>query len=241
MSKSVSFNIGEEFTQAGKFCVPKFKTVNKFRIKQHEGSLMIYITQVVSLHTYIVRDEVFDFISSQFNTIREVVEWMDLHHGHIFMYYGASVQCNSMDLVMFEHNGVEHTSSLGSCCRRCQDNSLLRLLKDLFHQDFETVDIERNVEVFQSTERYDKYWFDFNGGSITVWHDDWNIYRDVPDDVARLLFGLDAKLIHDIVMEVGCYREMDLTIRHTSYGCQCDNCYSEEMVERVEEVLARMT
>jgi hypothetical protein len=240
MSKSVCFNIGEGFAREGDFYVPS-GIINNIRIKPYNGKMMIYVSVKGEYKTYVIKDEIFDLIASQFDTVMGIVGWVDHRAQFITTYCSNRVNCEAIQCFAFFHNGVEHVSSYrGNCCKECQDNSLLFWAKTIFEQDTDVRDVVVNQSPPQAyavtRHGYDIY---IISGSIGM-NMMGNSYS-VPSDVARLLRGLDVSRIVDIVMEVRCFRRVAPPVTHTSYECQCSDCYSEGMVVRVEAILARMT
>jgi hypothetical protein len=244
MSKSICFRI-EGFTLENGYFRPVFNTINDFSIKYRDdnGSLTIYITYVKIARTYVMRGEVSDFIVGQFETIREVVEWIDTNIRLIFRHsnYVGVINCYAENYFSFMHNGVEHIAALAGACDDCMDNHLLISLKMRFEDEVNYHYVVGPHDVkFEHVEKRDGYDVYFDS-DISINYLPWGGRFYVPDGVVRLLIGLDVGTVCDIIVEAGCYRKNMFKHTHTVEECQCSDCFSEEMVERVEEVLARMT
>jgi hypothetical protein len=243
MSESVSFNIGEGFAREGDFYVPTFKTFNEIRIKPHNGKMMIYlvIKNVFDMiKTCIIDGEFFDLLASRFSTIKDIVVWVDHNYRYISVPEYCSMRCVATRATEFTYNGVRHIASVwNNCCKECRDNNLLLRMEKPFNLDITKRSIEIKREPFQTFEAMrGNYLVSVGSMSITV-REPGCEFLFVPCDVGRLLVGLDAETIVDIVMEVGCYNNILPWVTHTASECQCEECCSEEMVRRVEEVLAR--
>jgi hypothetical protein len=252
MSKSVCFNIGNGFVREGDFYVPIFETRRTIRIKPHNGKMAIYVVDVDMWRahgTCVLEGETFDLLASQFGTIEDIVRWVDRNYCDIPKYDYSSVICIARHARVFTYNGVEHVASVGTgCCKECYNNNILLCIGDMLGLNID----RRNIEIEDGFPQhgkesgrtistwYNRYLVSSTKGSISICGPDYIAYP-VPHDVARLLLGFSLEKVAEIVMEVGCFRKASPSTAHTSYECQCDNCYSERMVVRVEEVLARMT
>jgi hypothetical protein len=244
MSKSVCFRI-EGFTSESGYFVPAFNTINDFSVKigDRDALQAIYVTYLRIDSTYVVRGEILDFIIGQFNTIREVIEWIDANIRLIFRHYDHTgvIACYAKRHFAFVHNGVERITALNDACKDCMDNHLLLSLKERFRDEVEVRDIVVNPdEGFEHVEYRGGYGVYFDS-RIYLSSPQWPEQLYVPDGVVRLLIGLDVGTICDIIAEARCYREEIFDYVHTLEECQCNDCYSEEMVVCVEAILARMT
>jgi hypothetical protein len=240
MSKRICFRF-EGFVREGDFYVPEFETNNTFRIKLLNGYARVYIT-MASNDTITVEGEIFDLIVSQNNTIRDAILWVDDNYELILHHYVEdAIRCSETSFFAFTHNNVEYsTSYFGNCCKECSNNFLLFTLKGMFGQSVETRYIVK--------DDVEPIWHDISRNGVRLIIDDGfihintgNYHINIPGDVCRLLLGIDPEVVFDIILNTECFRDTQLGRIHTINECQCESCFSEEMVGRVEAVLARMT